>query len=385
MKNLVVCLDGTWNSETDDSELTNIGKIARLIEPKPADGPPQRVYYDSGVGTAGLVDRYTGGILGIGLSGNVQEAYRFLSQFYKPGDGIFVFGFSRGAYTARSLCGFMAASGLLRRETCTQENMELAWNYYRTPPNKRYPSENARLAELTNPGLRVRFLGVFDTVGALGIPRRSLNWIGRHRFEFHDTDLSSIVDHSCHAIAIDEKRIEFESAVWVEPRHRGYETVEQVWFPGVHSNVGGGYDDTGISDLTLKWMMQRATFHCPELALRGDMPIGDGDERGTIYESRSALYWRSKRTPLMRLIRRCEVTPPGGFIASKCPPHSRPIGEYVHWSAMKRWQATARGPADKRYAPPNLLAALEKVKGGEIPVIDPDGHAKPWAVVRKAL
>jgi hypothetical protein len=382
MKNLVVCLDGTWNDEDSETPLTNIGRIARLVDPKPEHGPQQRIYYDSGVGTKGWLRRYIEGGLGIGLSANVQKAYRFLSQFYEPGDGIYVFGFSRGAFSARSLCGFIGASGLLKREACNRANMDSAWDYYRTPPKERYPADNARLRQLVHSGLKVRFLGVFDTVGALGIPRKRLNWIGRQRFNFHDTELSSVVEHSCHALAIDEKRIEFEPAVWVRPRHRNWLSVEQVWFPGVHADIGGGYEKADLSSLALSWMLSRLAHHCEnEVALRTDVPpIDQGDPMGHMHESRSRLYRRSWKTPMMRQIAQIPVEPPGDFVLSQCPPHSEPINEHVHWSAMVRWKKGANGPEGPpgSYAPPNLGAVMSRIERGELLVVGPDGEPEPW-------
>jgi uncharacterized protein (DUF2235 family) len=170
MKHLIICLDGTWSDGNAPAPQTNIAVLAGIIDPNPAGAPEQRVYYDAGVGTGGLIDRIAGGMFGKGLSANVLAAYRFLCQFYEPGDRIYVFGYSRGAFTARSLCGFMSASGLLTQDMCNAANQEFAWSYYRTPPKRRFPADRARLKRITHPDPRVRFLGVFDTVGALGIP-----------------------------------------------------------------------------------------------------------------------------------------------------------------------------------------------------------------------
>ena len=310
MKHLIICLDGTWSDGNAPAPQTNIAVLAGIIDPNPAGAPEQRVYYDAGVGTGGLIDRIAGGMFGKGLSANVLAAYRFLCQFYEPGDRIYVFGYSRGAFTARSLCGFMSASGLLTQDMCNAANQEFAWSYYRTPPKQRFPADRARLKRITHPDPRVRFLGVFDTVGALGIPKSFMSRIGKRSLQFHDADVSSIVDHSCHALAIDEYRLEFEASVWTEPRHRKYQSVEQAWFPGSHSNIGGGYDDTGLSDLALDWILKRLQHHCPELKLnpadawpRQLRP----DYRGKLYDERSWMFWRSRWRPLVRLINRCEI------------------------------------------------------------------------------
>jgi hypothetical protein len=372
MANLVVCLDGTWNNADSPAPQTNIARIAGTVDPKPLGGARQRVYYDRGVGTAGFFDCITGGLLGVGLSDNILEAYRFLCQHYQPGDSIFIFGYSRGAFTARSLCGFIAASGLLRADACNKRNQRFAWRNYRTPPKKRYPADQVRLAKLAHANVRVRFLGAFDTVGALGIPRKYLNWFGRSCFQFHDTEVSSVVDHTCHALAIDEQRMEFEAAVWSEPRHREYASIEQVWFPGAHADVGGGNEDRALCDLSLDWMLGRLRKHCPELGLR---PVAlTPDYRGTIHDPRTWLYWRSRWRPLVRLINRCEIGQGLRCRLSTFRPHSRPIGEMVHWSALVRWNETK--DEGERYAPANLLAALDSVQEGRTLVVGTDGEPR---------
>jgi hypothetical protein len=378
MANLIVCLDGTWNNADDAVPQTNVAILSDLIDLRGAGSRAQQLYYDPGVGAGGgLIERLVGGCTGKGLSANILGAYRFLSLNYKPGDNIYLFGYSRGAFTARSLCGFVAASGLLRAERCDQRNLKFAWRYYRTKPKLRFPSDHAKLREMSHANVRVRFLGVFDTVGSLGIPRQWLNWIGRTAFQFHDTEVCSIVDHSCHALAIDEHRLEFEAAVWDLPRRGGYQTVEQVWFPGVHANIGGGYEDRGLSDLTLDWMLKRLRRYCPELALR-QMRL-EPDHRGLLYEPRTWLYWRSIRRPLIRIINRCALKKPAGRV---CLPHVRPhshtIGEMLHWSALLRHLETRKLPAKKRYAPINLLAALESAKRGQTQIVGPDGEPAPY-------
>jgi uncharacterized protein (DUF2235 family) len=378
MKHLVICLDGTWSDGESAAPQTNIATLASLIDPKPLIGPEQRIYYDAGVGTGGLFDRIAGGLFGKGLSANVLATYRFLSQFYVPGDNIYIFGFSRGAFTARSLCGFLGASGLLTQDMCNPANLEFAWNYYRTPPKQRYPADRARLKRITHdPEPRVRFLGVFDTVGALGIPKGFMSRLSRQAIQFHDADVSSVVDHSCQALAIDEHRLEFEASVWTEPRHRKYLTVEQAWFPGTHANVGGGCEDRGLSDLALEWMLKRLDRHCPELRLN---PVQQWprklapDYRGRLYRPPAWMLLRSRWRPLVRLINRCEVAGSWRFRVPQIRPHSRPIGEMVHWSALARWEETKVGRRRKRYQPHNLLAALKSVQENITPVVGIDGE-----------
>ncbi len=373
MASLIICLDGTWNNADSADFQTNIGLLASMIDPKPERGVPAQIYYDAGVGTSGSrTNRLAGGLLGKGLSTNILEAYRFLSLNYQPGDDIYIFGYSRGAYTARSLCGFLAASGLLRADACDPRTQDFAWRYYRTKPKKRFPADKEHLRRLAHANVRVRFLGVFDTVGSLGIPRTWLNWIGRRAFQFHDTDLCPIVDHACQALAIDEHRMEFEAAVWRQPQHRGYLSVEQVWFPGVHANIGGGYEDRGLSDLTLDWMVKRLRKYCPEVVVStaGLQP----NHRGTLYDPRSWLYWRSIWRPLMRLINRCILKDCRRFRLASIAPHSKPIGEMLHWSALARFMETKKASSAKRYAPANLRAALDSVREGKTLIVGADGE-----------
>jgi len=359
-KHLILCLDGTWcDGDSRPEPQSNVAVLTAMVDPWPQDGSGQRVYYDSGIGTrASLVNRALGGIFGKGLSGNVLAAYRFLSQFYEPGDRIYVFGFSRGAFTARSLCGFMAASGLLKSEECSKDNLKFAWSYYRTSPKQRYPADRAKLSRMTHGSdARVRFLGVFDTVGALGVPGR----FGKRAIQFHDTDVSSVVDCSCQALAIDEHRREFEPAVWTEPRHRRFHAVEQAWFPGSHANIGGGCEDRGLSDLALDWMVRRLGRYCPELKLR---PSWDWPRPlvpnyiAPLYETRTLVFWRSWLRPMMRLINRSKIDHTWRLRTSTARPHTRAIGEMVHWSALARWQETKDGSRRSRYQPANLAAAI---------------------------
>jgi hypothetical protein len=382
MTNLVVCLDGTWNNADSAAPQTNVAILSDLVDLRRTGNGAQQLYYDPGVGTGGnVVRRLVGGITGQGLSANILAAYRFLSLAYRPGDNIYLFGYSRGAFTVRSLCGFIAAAGLLRAELCDKDNLQSAWRYYRTKPKERFPSDHAKLRAMSYADVRIRFLGVFDTVGSLGIPRKWLNWIGRRSFQFHDTELCSIVDHSCHALAIDEHRPEFEAAVWDVPRRGGYHTVEQVWFPGVHANVGGGCEDKGLSDLTLDWMLKRVRRYCPELGLR---PVRlEPDHRGVLYEPRTWLctwlYWPSLHRPLIRLINRCRVKRGALRIRlARVRPHSQTIGEMLHWSALLRYLETRKLPAKKRYAPINLLAALDSAKRGATLIVGPDGEPGPY-------
>lgn len=265
-KRLVVCCDGTWN-RPDSVNVTNVEKIARTISTETtSEGVQQLVLYLSGVGTSGYTaDRWLGGAFGLGLFDNVRSGYRWLALNYDPGDEIFVFGFSRGAYTARSMVGMIGKVGLLTRESLIANQLPEAVDRYRgLRPDLRsyYGSSDKRFREVnSHAGVTVQFLGVFDTVGALGVPGTF-----RRRHRFHDVRLCDAVLCARQALAIDEHRMKFEPSLWEDPDEfddplavqPGGPRVKQVWFEGTHSDVGGGYGETGLSDTALEWMVGEA-------------------------------------------------------------------------------------------------------------------------------
>jgi len=261
MKNIAICADGTWNKPDKEDELTNVVKIASAVTPLDAQGIPQIVYYHKGVGArGGLWDQISGGAFGAGISANIEEIYMFLISNYQPGDNLYLFGFSRGAYTVRSLAGLIRNCGVLKREHFTRYND--AYNLYRdrsveSGPNS--PKAKEFRSQYSLPDFNIHFIGVWDTVGALGVPVTPLRFWNKKQFEFHDVELSGRVNHAFHALAIDEQRKPFLPSVWKkQPTSPDSQVLEQVWFPGVHSNIGGGYPNSGLSDSALVWMVDRA-------------------------------------------------------------------------------------------------------------------------------
>jgi uncharacterized protein (DUF2235 family) len=259
MKRLVICCDGTWN-RPDSQYVTNIEKIARTVQIDSSaveSGVQQSVLYLSGVGVGYGVDRILGGAFGFGLFHNVLTGYRFLASNYEPGDEIYVFGFSRGAYTARSLCGMIGKAGLLTRKALVEEKLPEAVARYKrlNPAGGRSGESDAEFKrDFCHPDTPIHFLGVFDTVGALGVPGAL-----RRRHQFHDVKLSKAVQCARQALAIDEPRMKFEPCLWETTDVEGEEDrVRQVWFEGAHSDVGGGVDPTGLPDTTLLWMVGEA-------------------------------------------------------------------------------------------------------------------------------
>lgn len=262
-KRIVICCDGTWNSpDQKDRGKTcpsNVAKVALAALTRDARGKEQKIFYDKGVGTGLGLDRLLGGAFGVGLSRNIGDAYRYLVENYEDGDELFLFGFSRGAYTARSLGGLIRKCGVLRREY--GKRYRDAYLLYRRRDTRSHPNGiEAQLFRKTfSHEIRIKFIGVWDTVGTLGMPIRGLRFINRLMgLEFHDVKLSSTVEHAYHAVAIDEKRKPFLPTLWEQQPHAVGQKMEQVWFAGVHTNIGGGYQDSGLSDLAFLWMKQKA-------------------------------------------------------------------------------------------------------------------------------
>jgi len=252
-KTLIVCCDGTWNTPDQSAGPTNVTKIARAIRPFSADGEPQIVHYDQGVGTGNMIDRLLGGALGIGLDGKVQQAYRFLALNYVPGDRIVLLGFSRGAFTVRSLAGLVGLIGLLRKGDL--DRMPNIWTYYRTSPKDRDPTTIDPAWIDCRPDIDI--VAVWDTVGSLGIPGSFMLTLSRSQYAFHDVTLSRKVKRAYQALAVDEFREDFAPAIWDTTNRAPDQIVEQRWFPGAHSNVGGGYTDSWLSDNALRWICDR--------------------------------------------------------------------------------------------------------------------------------
>jgi uncharacterized protein (DUF2235 family) len=293
MKRLVVCADGTWNTPAQEGAegrtSTNVLKLMRAVRPVASGDVQQIVFYDKGVGTGGTLDRFLGGAFGVGLSENVLDCYRFLANNHVAGDEIYLFGFSRGAFTVRSLGGLIGALGLV--DKLHLGALRYGWDYYRLPPEER-----AGRTDLLEPlgerrtGIPIACIGVWDTVGSLGVPVGLLKNLWGRRHAFHDTRLGADVRTALHAVSIDERRKPFEPTLWTG-RPAPDQTVEQVWFAGVHSNVGGGYPDAGLSDVALEWMLGRVAAHTglesdPAYTARHVAP----QPTATLYESFTRWY-----------------------------------------------------------------------------------------------
>ena len=297
-KRLALFLDGTWNTVDDN---TNVWRLKCLCANRDARGVGQLVYYDAGLGTQ-FGEKLRGGVLGYGLGKNLKDAYEWLIDNYNPGDDIFIFGFSRGAYTARSLAGFVAICGLLKPGAPLSIN-QLYARYARESDATIWELPDKAAGDLTfeerwmlkySQPVPIEFIGVWDTVGALGIPLFSIEGLSRSTLGFLQTGLRISIQHAFHALAIDEHRKSFSPTLWTKNIHKGahaapsapprpVDKTEQRWFVGAHANVGGGYQNDTLAQLPLEWMMRKAALH--GLAFRDVLTIDEDAVHGQISDS----------------------------------------------------------------------------------------------------
>ena len=337
MKRLILCCDGTWNTadheEAGEPCPSNVVKLALRIAKRAGD-VSQIIFYDQGVGTGNSVDKATGGTFGCGLEDNIHDAYRFLLANYEPGDEIYLFGFSRGAFTARSTVGMIRKCGILQRKFA--QHYRDAITLYRkrdsSPDSMEATQFRKSFSVNGDDGVPIKFLGVWDTVGALGIPARGLRWFTHEKYQFHDMELSQTVEFACHALAIDEHRAPFEPSIWSYNPKPG-QTVDQVWFCGAHSDIGGGYAECRLSDIALDWMIQKAQ----QAGLGFDNDVVQAhplqpDPLGKLHNSKTSFY---------------RLTP--GI--------DRKLGQTqsLHPSVLARWDA------DAKYRPKELRRYLQQI------------------------
>ncbi len=256
-KNIIVSYDGT-GQEGGRRQNTNIYKMFNMILDR---SPEQVVFYAPGVGTD--VHKITGNIGGLGISQNIKAGYRFIFDHFEAGDRIFLMGFSRGAATVRSLSSFIHYFGILPQ--ARPELIEWAYRIYEIrDPDKRKKRADEFIAKNRTMWTTVRFLGCYDTVAALGLPSPTLSVLldgfPLFRHQFHDFRLSKSVENAYQALAIDDERRTFHPVLWDRQAEPG-QTIKQVWFCGMHTDVGGGYPQQELSDIPLVWLIQQAMKH----------------------------------------------------------------------------------------------------------------------------
>ena len=339
MKRIAIFCDGTWNTPDKEENgfpcKTNVARLAEAVFPKSKDGTIQRMFYDLGVGTDGtLVDKVYDGATGTGISAKIRQAYRFLIEAYEPGDELFFFGFSRGAFTVRSLSGLIRNSGILDKKFVSKVSQ--AYGLYKSRKEIHHPTQSEavlfRKTYAVEEVTPIKFIGVWDTVGALGNPLL-LKGIVSDRNKFHDADLSSKVENAYHAVSIDEKRRNFLPALWIQQAHAVNQHLEQVWFPGVHSDVGGGYPTHDLSDSALLWMKEKAE----SCNLSFDKLETKAKPVGEIHESMTWYY---------------------GMMGTNIRPIGQkqkgPTNESIHPSALQRYKEVPS------YRPKNLVDNLKE-------------------------
>lgn len=374
-KRLAVFLDGTWN---DPDANTNVWRLHVMTAPGDEHGIPTLKYYDPGVGTH-WYDRFAGGALGYGLSENVEAAYQWLIEHYDYRDGepddaqdaLYLFGFSRGAFTARTLAGFIARCGLLH-PGAPISIPELFDRYRRSSPRAKNTAGHLRALHEIEFDIRdgkpvtreeqalfrcsrripIHFIGVFDTVGALGIPFGNIPGISSRTLSFHNTNLSVKVRHAYHALAIDENRAPYRPTLWNQflptrdARPTSRTKVEQRWFIGAHANVGGGYRQDPLPLIPLVWMHDNA-YACglrfrntPKLAGDEHLAAKPTDSYAQFLHGfyRAIKFGKRYYRPIQRGI----MPNSKGF--------DEPINETIDPTVIARYKQ------DQTYRPPNLVS-----------------------------
>ncbi|WP_306115180.1 MULTISPECIES: DUF2235 domain-containing protein [unclassified Roseovarius] len=307
MKRILIFCDGTWNSP-DDARVTNVVNLRNAV----VEDENQTVIYIPGVGTGGRwttfvgkwMNKIGGGAFGWGLNQNIKVAYAALAEQYNPGDKIMIFGFSRGAYTARSLVGMIRKCGLPAKNKVTKATVNKAFRIYRKrgtkhrpdadkiwPRRKRISPYATSKTDQTKRGdnafiLHIEYLGIWDTVGALGIPSNLLGTFSRHvnsRHQFHDTHLTKMVKSARHAVALDERRKFYLPSLWENldsgpggglnnGKTGAARRFQQMWFIGDHRVLGGRSTAGGLVSYPLQWIIDGATNYNMKLKSNVRLP-----------------------------------------------------------------------------------------------------------------
>lgn len=313
-KRVILCFDGEWDRFPDPGVLglssrhpprqsrpsfqfdsppaTNVFQLYQSILPRADNGRMQQKWYEPG-NSIPWFHRFRDGSFGYGLDQTILQSYAYLAATYDPGDELYIYGFSRGAYTARSLVGLLTLAGLPSPTALSEDHVRLvreaasplspssgtathlrecltrmvtdpdnqvideAYRLYRTVQNAP-PTSGVSLSRRRGPSeMIVTLLGLWDTVGPLGIPTNALRWLNEHRYNFRDTELSPIVQQACHALAIDEHRADHNATLWTSPPKAG-QIIEQRWFAGAHGDLGGTYPDRDLADISLAWIQRRS-------------------------------------------------------------------------------------------------------------------------------
>ncbi|WFU80764.1 DUF2235 domain-containing protein [Bradyrhizobium sp. CIAT3101] len=359
-KRLAVYLDGTWNSVDSN---TNVWRMRALTAAKSKDDKPQLVYYS--VGVNGVL----GGMFGQGLDDNIRLAYEWLIENYNDGDEIFIFGFSRGAYTARALAGLIAIDGVLKAgspigvaelfERYRKGDEESIWRLKEiqaSPDAGKLSQQERWLLKYSQPA-DVKMIGVWDTVGSVGLAAGNFAGISRSQFDYLQTGLRIHILNGFHALAIDEHRNDFAPTLWtvrhpkdpkaVIAQPRPMSSVEQRWFVGAHANVGGGYETDLLNQAPLRWLMKKA--EALGLAFRSEVELDGDSVTAPIADSYTKFgygIYHHISSPLYRAIGADPEVRDDGTHPT--------VNETIDASVFNRWRA------DLTYRPKNLIDWAER-------------------------
>lgn len=409
MRRLIFCFDGSWNKLDTKSHPTNVVLLAESVPPVDRRGVQQIVYYDEGVGTASD-ETFRGGAFGKGLVQNIREAYRFLIFNYLPGDEIFVFGFSRGAFTARSFIGFIRAVGILKVNDANQ--ITEAWKLYQKHAVRADDDPDALLRFRANycpdlcitaserewrrvntgadadklPVLRLRYCGVWDTVGTLGWKAFSAVVDRRpdKTYAQHDTDISSSVEAGRHALAIDERRVHFLPTLWRNVRELNDRSgkshydpdapYQQKWFAGDHGSVGGGGPERGLSNAALHWVLRGAIDQGLSVSLADRSQLDD-----IHYNARAPLHNTPAEGIPVRQLGAGTIKASLGWIKGKLlsTHRSGPLEmNDIHPSTLRRWFTHASIlPERTEYRPKPLARLKEEIEKERLTYTPPTDDA----------
>lgn len=402
VKNIIVCADGTGNrgGYSPDSNVYRIyNSVDKNFSGKSEDGAElseQIIFYDNGVGThKNKYIRALGGALGFGFGRNVRDLYKYLARNYVEGDRIYFFGFSRGASTVRACngminkCGLIKGAGLRNRDLVAL--VDEAFEYYKCHKKEPGQAEKFKTSDNSHGAVPIHFLGIWDTVVALGFPKRTdktdpLMYVLNHLFlafenvldyfwphSFYHYKLTDNVEFACQALAIDDERTAFWPFVWREKNIEGAvdrteDNVEQVWFAGMHSNVGGGYERAGMASVALHWMVNLAHHHGLVFDVNDVQGIiSDCHIHGRMYNSRDGFGFLYRYHP-REIEKLCK---------------DRLLGKIkVHCSVIERMNHRTAN-----YAPGYIPADFEVVDSAvpaNVTPFNPGSHHQ-WATTRESI
>ncbi len=402
VKNIIVCADET-GSKGGYSPDSNVYKIYNAVDKnfngKAEDGvnvSEQMVFYDNGVGTnTNKYLRLLGGAFGFGFGKNVRDLYKFIARNYEKGDRIYFFGFSRGASTVRACNGMINKCGLVKGKALRNYELDvLVAEVFKAYKNhKDHPAMTGKLrgSELSHGAVKIKFLGVWDTVVALGFPKRTdvtgpitfilnilfgllegfFNFILPHNFYHYK--LTDNVEYACQALSIDDERTAFWPHVWKEKNIKGacnrtVENVEQVWFAGMHSNVGGGYERAGMAGVPLRWILNRAEKHGLTFGVEKLQEIySTAHIHGRMYNSRDgvAFLYRYHPREIEKLCKDRLLT-----------------DVKIHCSVMERMNHRTANYAP-RYIP-GKIAVVDSTVPAKTLLLDPAANQN-WEIIREKI